>query len=103
MSPLFISTMRTVVPLVAGWLLSLAAWAGFSVESEQAVSAVTLVLALAYYVLFRALEFVGTKLRGTALQKMAGVLLGWARPPAYPDAGGALPPVATYTSGPRTR
>lgn len=85
MPPLFISTMRTVVPLVAGWLLSLAAWAGFSIESEKAVSAVTLVLALAYYVLFRLLEALGTKLRGNSLQRLAGLLLGWARPPAYPE------------------
>ncbi|WP_405909534.1 hypothetical protein OG742_37030 [Streptomyces sp. NBC_00828] len=99
MSPLFISTMRTVVPLVAGWLLSLAAWAGFSVESEQAVSAVTLVLALAYYAVFRLLEVVGTKLRGNTLQRAAGFLLGWARPPAYPDTSAALPPVTTYGGG----
>ena len=99
MPPLFISTMRTVVPLVAGWLLSLAAWAGYSVDSEQLVSAVTLVLALAYYVVFRLLEVLGTRLRGTALQRVAGLLLGWARPPTYTSGGSELPPVTgTYRS-----
>ncbi|WP_314411351.1 hypothetical protein [Streptomyces sp. DSM 40484] len=99
MSPLFISTMRTVVPLVVGWLLSLAAWAGFSVGSEQAAGAVTIALALAYYALFRVLEAVGVKARGIRLQKLAGFFLGWARPPAYPGSGGALPPVTGMYGG----
>ncbi len=99
MSPLFISTMRTVVPLVAGWLLSLAAWAGVSFDSEQAVGAVTAILALAYYALFRLLEVLGTRLRGNTLQRVAGFFLGWARPPAYPGSGGALPPVTGTYSG----
>ncbi|MGW2742386.1 hypothetical protein [Streptomyces sp. NPDC001450] len=84
MSGLFVSFMRTGVPLVAGWLLTLAVRAGFDVNSATATSVVTVALAAAYYVLFRLLEVVGERSKGTALQNIAGVLLGWARPPAYP-------------------
>lgn len=95
MPALFISVMRTAVPLVAGWLISLAVWAGVEVDSQAVIGAVTLALALAYYALFRLLELLGTKARGTVLQKLAGFFLGWARPPAYP-AESALPPVSRY-------
>ncbi|MFI8531811.1 hypothetical protein ACIGMX_16415 [Streptomyces aquilus] len=95
MSTLFVSAMRTGVPLVAGWLLTLAVQAGVTIDSDKVVTAVTVVLALAYYLLFRLLELLGTRLRGTVLQNIAGLLLGWARPPSYPKVD-ALPPV-TYT------
>ncbi|MEV0472793.1 hypothetical protein OG194_29535 [Streptomyces sp. NBC_01288] len=94
---LFPSVMRTLVPLIAGWLLTLAVRAGVTIDSEKVTSAVTVTLVLAYYVAFRLLEFIGTRLRGNGLQRVAGFLLGWARPPAYPDTGGALPPI-TNTS-----
>lgn len=93
MPPLFISVMRTVVPVVAGWLISLAAWAGLDLDSNAVVGAVTLVATVAYYVLFRLLEIAGQHARGTALQRLAGVMLGWARPPQYPTPEPALPPV----------
>lgn len=96
MSTLFVSTMRTGVPLAAGWLLTLAVQAGVTIDSDKVVTAVTVVLALVYYLLFRLLELRGTRLRGTFLQNIAGLLLGWARPPSYPKFD-ALPPVTGYT------
>lgn len=93
MPPLFVSVMRTVVPLVAGWLLSLAAWSGLDLDTDAAVGAVTVAVAAAYYALFRILETAGQRARGTALQRLAGVMLGWARPPQYPAPEPALPPV----------
>lgn len=99
MPALFISLMRMAVPLVAGWLISLAVWAGVEVDSQAVTGAVTLALALAYYAAFRLLEQLGMKARGTVLQKLAGFLLGWARPPAYP-AESTLPPVARYRGVP---
>ncbi|MFJ5176732.1 hypothetical protein ACIP68_23205 [Streptomyces griseoviridis] len=99
MPALFISTMRTAVPLVAGWLLSLAVQVGVDIDSTTVTGAVTVALALAYYLAFRVLELAGTRLRGTALQNVAGVLLGWARPPAYPSVDDGLPPLTgtSYT------
>ncbi|NDZ63547.1 hypothetical protein [Streptomyces cyaneofuscatus] len=93
MTGLFISTMRTVVPLVAGWLLTLAANAGLDLDSTAATNAVMLVLAVAYYLVFRLLELAGQRAEGTALQNIAGALLGWARPPAYPKVEPHLGPV----------
>ncbi|MET9099932.1 hypothetical protein [Streptomyces antibioticus] len=91
MPGLFISFMRTAVPLVAGWLLTLAVQTGVTIDSTTVTGAVTVALVLAYYGVFRLLEVLGTRLRGTALQTVAGLLLGWARPPQYPDADADLP------------
>lgn len=101
MTGLFISTMRTAVPLVAGWLLTLAANAGLDFDSTAATGAVTVALALVYYLVFRLLELVGQRADGTALQNLAGALLGWARPPSYPKIGPALGPVdpSAYRGG----
>lgn len=84
MTGLFVSTMRTAVPLVAGWLLTLAMRAGVEINSATVTGLVTVALALAYYIVFRLLEVLGERSKGTALQNIAGVLLGWARPPSYP-------------------
>ncbi|MEU3289883.1 hypothetical protein [Streptomyces longwoodensis] len=81
---LFISAMRTGVPLVAGWLLTLAVRAGVGIDSTTVTTLVTVALAFAYYLLFRILEWLGERARGTFLQNLAGLFLGWARPPAYP-------------------
>ncbi|HET9382260.1 MAG TPA: hypothetical protein VFP69_15715 [Streptomyces sp.] len=101
MTGLFISVMRTGVPLVAGWLLTLAVRAGVTIDSATATGAVTVALSLAYYLVFRFLELVGERARGTVLQHLAGLFLGWARPPAYPK-GEQLAPVdgARYLGGP---
>jgi hypothetical protein len=100
---LFISTMRTAVPLVAGWLLTLAASAGLDLDSTAATGAVTIVLALVYYLAFRLLELVGQRSNGTVLQNIAGVLLGWARPPAYPKFEPLVPAdPSSYTGGSTT-
>jgi len=93
---LFPSVMRTAVPLIAGWLLTLAVRAGVTIDSDKIVSAVTVALVLAYYLAFRLLEFLGTRLRGSTLQKVAGFLLGWARPPAYPQTEPLPLPTSSY-------
>ncbi|MFJ3587547.1 hypothetical protein ACIQUY_29175 [Streptomyces sp. NPDC090231] len=81
---LFISAMRTGVPLVAGWLLTLAVRAGIDIDSASVTGAVTVACALVYYLAFRLLELIGERAPGTFLQNLAGLFLGWARPPAYP-------------------
>ncbi|MYS48231.1 hypothetical protein GTY23_45085 [Streptomyces sp. SID5998] len=100
MPALFVSVMRTAVPLVAGWLLTLAVRAGVTIDSATITGAVTVACTIAYYLVFRLLEVLGTRLRGTVLQKFAGLFLGWARPPQYDSGGGlSLPPVTdSYTS-----
>lgn len=93
MSGLFVSFMRTAVPLVAGWLLTLVVHAGLDFNSATITGAVTVALGVAYYLVFRVLELLGERASGTVLQHLAGVFLGWARPPAYPKYE-ALQPVA---------
>ncbi|MET7646339.1 hypothetical protein ABZS83_22475 [Streptomyces sp. NPDC005426] len=101
MTSLFISTMRTAVPLIAGWLLTLAVRAGIGIDSATVTAAVTVSCALVYYLAFRLLELLGERAPGAVLQNLAGVFLGWARPPAYPEVE-ALEPVnpSIYTDGP---
>jgi hypothetical protein len=103
MTGLFVSFMRTGVPLVAGWLLTLAVRAGFTIDSATVTGAVTVACALVYYLVFRLLEVLGERAPGTFLQNLAGVFLGWARPPAYPKFE-ALEPVdgARYLGGEST-
>ncbi|OUD02581.1 hypothetical protein [Streptomyces swartbergensis] len=93
MPALFVSFMRTAVPFIAGWLLTLAVRAGVEIDSATVTGFVTVTLGVAYYLAFRLLEWLGERSRGTALQTFAGVLLGWARPPSYPKVP-VLEPVA---------
>jgi hypothetical protein len=80
---LFASLMRTLVPVVAGLLLGLAARAGLDVDGETATLVVTSALTAGYYALFRGLEAAAGHLGWEPLRVAAGVLLGWARPPQY--------------------
>ncbi|WP_432193820.1 hypothetical protein [Streptomyces sp. bgisy027] len=82
---LFVSYMRTGIPLVAGGVLSLTGRLGIPVDSEAALTVVTLGLAGVYYLAFRGLEALAERLAWQPLQLAAGVLLGWARPPQYAE------------------
>ncbi|MER6632344.1 hypothetical protein ABT301_29690 [Streptomyces sp. NPDC000987] len=78
------SLLRTVVPLVAGWIIVALTHLGFSLDSDTARSAVTLAVAGAYYVLFRLVERLVEKAGGPAwVRGAAGALLGYAKPPRY--------------------
>lgn len=83
MQNLFVSFMRTGVPLVAGLVLTMTGRLGIPVDSQAAAGAVSLGLAAAYYAVFRLLETLAERLSWRPLQVAAGVLLGWAQPPAY--------------------
>jgi hypothetical protein len=83
MQNLFLSYMRTGVPLVAGLLLTMTGRLGIPVDSNAAAAAVALGLAALYYMVFRGLEALAERMAWRPLQLTAGLLLGWARPPAY--------------------
>lgn len=89
----FTSTVRTVVPVLVGLALSLAAWAGLDLDGEAATAVVTGAVIVAYYLVFRLLEALAGRLKWRPLQLLAGLLLGWARPPTY-GTEGELPPRA---------
>ncbi len=75
------SVIRTVVPIVVGWLLSLAVVSGAGVTEEQLTLAVTGALTVlgqvVYYVVLRAVE---------RYVPQAGWLLGRAVQPSYANA-----------------
>lgn len=80
---LFVSLMRTAVPVVVGVLLGLAAKAGLQLDDATVTGWVTAALTAGYYAGFRALEELAGKLSVSWLRTVAGVALGWARPPQY--------------------
>ncbi|CAL9614210.1 hypothetical protein SUDANB1_05692 [Streptomyces sp. enrichment culture] len=78
------SVLRTVVPLVAGWIIVALTRLGFTLDSNTAQAAVTLAVAAAYYLVFRLVERTTERLGGPLwLKGAAGMLLGYARPPRY--------------------
>ncbi|MGW1324779.1 hypothetical protein ACWD64_19830 [Streptomyces antibioticus] len=80
---LFVSLMRTLVPLGVALLVSWSGRLGIPVDSEAAAAAVALGFAGAYYLAFRGLEWLAERLAWHPLRTAAGLFLGWARPPAY--------------------
>jgi hypothetical protein len=83
---LFPSFMRTLVPIAAGALLTLAAKTGIDLDSGTSTTVATAIVTAAYYLVFRLLEETAARIGNTPLRKLAGALLGWARPPRYPAA-----------------
>lgn len=82
-SNLFVSVMRTVVPAVAGVVLGAAARVGLDLDEADVTAYVTAGATAVYYVVFRALEVWAERMEWEPLRSVAGVLLGWARPPHY--------------------
>lgn len=104
---LFASLMRTLVPVVAGLLLSLAARAGLNLDGETASLVAASLLTAGYYAAFRALEELAGRLGWEPVRVVAGVLLGWARPPDYGtrerDDGSLTALAAALAEGPKRR
>lgn len=86
---LFVSFMRTFVPLVAALVLGTAARWGWDLDDAAVTSYVTVGLAAAYYFVFRVLEVVAQRKAWRPLQTTVGILLGWAKPPEYVTPGTA--------------
>jgi hypothetical protein len=78
------SVLRTLVPLLAGWIIVALTGLGFTLDSDTAQAAVALAVAAAYYLVFRLVERAAEKFGGPLWLKGAvGMLLGYARPPRY--------------------
>ncbi|MGW3417068.1 hypothetical protein [Streptomyces phaeochromogenes] len=80
---LFVSYMRTLVPYGVALVLTGTGWLGIEVDSTTAAGAVSLGLGAAYYAAFRGLEELAERMAWQPLQTIAGIFLGWARPPQY--------------------
>lgn len=89
----FVSLMRTVVPYAVGLLLTVTGALGIDLDSDTATGVVFLAVGAVYYAAFRFVEQLAARLDWEPLRIVAGVLLGWARPPEYPGKDAALPPL----------
>lgn len=72
---LYVSLIRTGVPALVGWLVSLAAARGLHLSGDALTSVLTPLASFAYYTLFRVAEHY--------VSPRFGWLLGYARPPQY--------------------
>lgn len=79
-----VSLMRTLVPLLVGWVLTASGWIGLAPDSTAVTAAVTAAVSAVYYTVLRAAEELAGRLRWRPARLVAGLLLGWAAPPDYP-------------------
>jgi hypothetical protein len=78
------SILRTVVPLLAGWAITVLSGLGLTADSAAIAGGVTAAVTAAYYLTFRLVERAVEKLDGPGWVRVAaGLLLGYARPPQY--------------------
>jgi hypothetical protein len=78
------SILRTVVPLLAGWAITVLTGLGLHADSTAVAGGVTVAVAAGYYLVFRVVERLAEKWRGPVwLLTVVGLLLGYARPPRY--------------------
>ena len=77
---LYVSLLRTGVPALVGWLVSVAAAKGLDLDAGAVSGVLTPVVIFAYYVLFRLAE--------RYVSPRFGWLLGYAKPPEYPHVNG---------------
>ncbi|WP_086746184.1 hypothetical protein [Streptomyces scabiei] len=83
MNNVFVSFIRTAVPVVAGLVLTGAARLGLDLDDATTTMYVMAGLTAGYYAVFRLLEELAERMAWGPLQTLAGILLGWARPPQY--------------------
>ncbi|MEU2592369.1 hypothetical protein ABZ649_04710 [Streptomyces albidoflavus] len=74
---LFVSLLRTGVPVVVGWLVAAAARYGLDLEAGAVAGVLTPIVIFVYYGVFRLAE--------DRLSPRFGWLLGYAKPPRYPE------------------
>jgi hypothetical protein len=78
------SILRTIVPLLAGWAITVLSGLGLSADSTTVSGGITVAVAAVYYLAFRIVERLTEKLGGPAwVRAAAGLLLGYAKPPRY--------------------
>ncbi len=73
------SILRTVVPVIVGWLVSLPVLDALDLEQQEAAltALISALITIGYYIVIRIAE--------TKVDRRAGWLLGKASPPVYPQ------------------
>ncbi|GAA0694974.1 hypothetical protein GCM10010193_57100 [Kitasatospora atroaurantiaca] len=79
----YVSLLRTGLPALVGWLVSLAAQHGLDLDPSALSGVLTPLVGFAYYAVFRLAE--------EHVSPQFGWLLGYARPPQYGVAKAQLP------------
>ncbi|MEU3566881.1 hypothetical protein AB0E96_00400 [Kitasatospora sp. NPDC036755] len=80
---LYLSLLRTGVPALVGWLVAAAARYGLDLDATALAGVLVPLVSFVYYAVFRAAEHY--------LSPRWGWLLGYAKPPAYPEGKTAVP------------
>lgn len=88
---LLASLLRTVVPLLAGWILTVTGALGIETDSTAVAGGITAAITLAYYILLRLAELGAARIGWEPARLAAGILLGWVRPPEYEKPGHTAP------------
>ncbi|MBB4987504.1 hypothetical protein [Streptomyces nymphaeiformis] len=88
---LLASVLRTVVPLLAGWILTVTGALGIEADSTVVAGGITAAVTLAYYTLLRLAEELASRIGWEPGRLIAGLFLGWARPPAYEQPTATVP------------
>lgn len=96
-SSLLPSLLRTVVPILAGLVITAAARIGINLDSATVAMYVTAAAIAAYYTAFRLVEAYAKRIGNRTLRALAGIFLGYAAPPEYPPTDASSLP----TSAPR--
>lgn len=78
-----VSLLRTVVPLLVGWVVTATDALDLDVSSTTATAAVTALITAVYYLVFRMVEEAAARIGNETVRKLAGLALGYARPPEY--------------------
>jgi|SRR5690554_1191843 len=82
---LFVSWMRTIVPILVGAVVAGADLLSIDTDSSAVTAVVTTVAAAVYYSLFRVLEDWADRTDHKTVRLVLGVLIGWAKPPHYEE------------------
>lgn len=88
---LLASVLRTAVPLLVGWVLTVTGALGIETDQAAIAGGVTAAVTLAYYMLLRLAELGAERIGWEPARLVVGLLLGWARPPAYEPPTGTTP------------
>lgn len=85
---LLASITRTLVPLLVGWIVTVTGALGIEADEVAVAGGVTVAVSAVYYLLLRLAEEAAARLEWEPARIVAGILLGWARPPQYKAGGG---------------
>ncbi|MEU2180123.1 hypothetical protein [Streptomyces thermolilacinus] len=88
---LLASVLRTVVPVLVGLVVAATDVLGLVADHGQITAVIAAVVTAVYYLLLRLAEQLADRIGWEPGRVIAGVLLGWARPPEYQAPRGTAP------------